>query len=144
MSKPLEAGDLAVITKDIPASGGMRAFQAGYKFVVEEYVDAEEAEQSQGYYVGTTHNSDNFSDVEVDEEFVRLETPGSEVPVRRAPTVAELRSFLGGALLDDGENITVHQTMPDGEDSIEIFGRTAEGLPFGATLQITSIYKTDY
>jgi len=144
MTKPLRDGDLAVITKAVKDENGVIEYGEGQEFVIDGYVTAEEAGQEQGYYYGSTLNTGNSGDVEVDEEFVSLKKPASELAARRIPTVSELRGFLGGAMLDEDDKLSITETSPDGENSVEIFGRTTEGLPFVATIQITSISPADF
>lgn len=141
---PIEPGALAKIIHDVPDAGYCRALRAGELIVIEDYVPADEAEDGTAYYEASTHETGNSYDVTVNVEHVELVKTAAQMGARRIPTVTELRDFLGSELLGDGEGFQVTETDRNGENGVEIAGRTDDGLRFAATIQITTIYEADF
>lgn len=141
---PIEPGALAKITREVPAAGRRRALHPGELIEIEDYVSAEDAEDGVPFYWASTHGTGNMNDVTVNADNVELVKTAEQMNARRIPTVTQLRNFLGSELLADGEGFQVTETDHDGENGVEIAGRTDDGLRFAATIQITTIYEADF
>lgn len=143
MSTTLENGALAKITHDSTDEWEGKKYRAGTLIEIEEYIDAEEAEDGQAFYWASSHGTGNMNDITVDAAHVELAKTAEQMAARRIPTMEELRDFLGSALLDEGDTFEVTETDRDGA-GVEIAGKTHDGLRFAATIQITSIYEADF
>jgi len=148
MSNPIvpviEYGSLAKITRDIPADDHNHALHLGQLIEIEDYVSAEEADDGIPFYWASTHGTGNMNDVSVNADCVELVKTAAQMNARRIPTVTEIHDFLGSALLSNGEGFSVTETDRDGENGVEIAGRTEDGLRFAATIRITSLYEADF
>lgn len=140
MSDFIEFGALAKVTRDIPDL----ALRMGQLIVIEDYVSAEASEDGTPFYWASSHGTGNMNDVIVYADAVELVKTSEQMNSRRIPTLAEVRNFLGFALLEVGDGFDISETDYFGEDGVEIAGKTSEGLPFVATIQITSIYEADF
>lgn len=143
MSAPIENGTLAKITHDSTGKWEGDSYKAGRLIEIEDYIDANEAEDGIAFYWASSHGTGNMNDVTVDARHVEVVRTADQMTARRIPTMEELRDFLGSALLDEGDTFEVTETDRDGP-GVEIAGKTHDGLRFAATIQITSIYEADF
>ena len=143
MSTTLERGTLAKITHDSTKEWEGKGYKAGRLIEIEEYIDANEAEDGIAFYWASSHGTGNVNDICVASEHVELVKTAEQMTARRIPTMEELRDFLGSELLGDGDTFEVTETDRDG-NGVEIAGKTRDGLRFAATIQITSIYEADF
>lgn len=143
MSTILERGTLAKITHDSTKEWEGKGYKAGRLIEIEEYIDANEAEDGVAFYWASSHGTGNMNDICVAAEHVAVVKTAEQMNARRIPTMEELRDFLGSELLGDCATFEVTETDRDG-NGVEIAGKTRDGLRFAATIQITSIYEADF
>lgn len=143
MSSILERGTLAKITHDSIGEWEGKGYKAGRLIEIEEYIDANEAEDGVAFYWASSHGTGNMNDITVDARHVELSKTSEQMNARRIPTMEELRGFLGSELLGDSATFEVTETDRGGS-GVEIAGKTRDGLRFAATIQITSIYESDF
>lgn len=144
MTKPLEPGTLAKITRDIPADDHNHTLHMGQLIEIADYISAEEADDGVPFYWANSHGTGNLNDICANADNVEMVKTVEQMNARRIPTLTELRDFLSSALLDDGDTFSITDTGRNGENGVEIGGKTNDGLPFVATIQITTIYEADF
>lgn len=139
MSKQIENGALAKIT----GTSSTCHSKVGDLVVIEDYVSAAESDDGIAFYWASSHGTGNMNDLTPNAANVELVKTAEQMTARRIPTMEELRTFLGSALLGDGDTFEVTETDRDGS-GVEIAGKTRDGLRFAATIQITAIYEADF
>lgn len=116
-----------------------RTYPKGFTFIVEDYVAAEEAEDGNAFYWGSTN--EGFNNVNFFATDVEQVKTAEEVAARPLPTPQQLAALLGSGIgsFDDDEFELVAADYSDGEGLVEFDGLTAEGLPFSFTVQVTDV-----
>jgi hypothetical protein len=138
---PIEAGARVRLTRDTGAH------RRGFEFVVEDYVepasprDREEGDIDAPHYYGSS--AGGFNNVLVPADAVDLICSAAEMNARRAPTRAQVRNAIGISLLGDFDGFSTTETANDTEHSLEVYGSTDDGLPFGFRVSIQSVWETD-
>lgn len=146
MSERHPNGTLIKVTEDSsnnpnwPQGRDGMPYSKGREGVIEDYASAEESEDGHPFY---WVNDNGYGTFPVDAEHVEVVKTVEAMEARRIPTMEELRDYLGSELLGDCDTFDITQTDRDGS-GVEIAGKTSDGLRFAATIQITSIYETDF
>jgi hypothetical protein len=137
---PIESGALARTTQAFFEDG--YAYGKGVEFEVEEYATAEEADASHGYYMG--NQDGGFNNMEVREDHAELVRSAADMNARTIPTPAELAEHIASESLG-GFDIDLDQADYSAKDgTFEVYGKTADGLRFGATVRVLSVERTDF
>lgn len=137
---PIEAGSLVKLTRDSEAGRGRK----GDLVVVGEYISAEEATEGVAFYWGSSHGTGNMNDVTMNATDVELVKTRAQMEGRTIPTRDQIVSMLGLALMDDGEGFEVVETNQDSASgAVECFGKTADGLAFVFTVNVTKLHEVD-
>lgn len=143
MITPLPRGTLVRTTRDLL---GPDAFDhvnrsKGFEFEVEDFVSAKEANRDVAFYWG--NQGGGMNNVAVQADAVEVVRTAEEQAARRPPDMPALRRMLGSALLDDGDGFKITETNYDGDDAMELYGRTSKDLPFGVRVRIVDVWVTD-
>lgn len=145
VSKPdnFPEGTKVRLTRAVADLSGGRTRRVGFEFVVETYVPADEAEDGQAFYWGSSEHGGN--DVTVPADAVELVMTAEAMRNRLLPTITEftdaLRSDLCGM---DAETFETDETVVEGDGLVLIAGRTTEGLRFAAYVRVESITHADF
>jgi len=140
MSEVIESGAMARTTKAL--------FEGGYsygkdmEFEVEEYVTAEEAEDTHGYYMGSNHGGSY--NVEVREDHVELVRSREEMRSRKLPTPAEVAAIISSEVIGFNDLNIDEADYSEGNGSIELYGSTREGLRFAVNVKVLSVEHADF
>jgi hypothetical protein len=147
MTEPMKQGALARITTETvdlarPKMLGVRRYQAGFEFEVEDYVSSEEGDLGEAFYRGSAEGGAN--NVCVLASTVEQVKSPEEMAARALPEAKDLLDFIVSALLADRDDIAVDEVSRTG-NVIEGFGKVEDGLPFGFSFVIpeVSIWRTD-
>lgn len=141
MSTAIENGAMARTTQAF--HDDTYSYGAGVEFEVEDYATAEQAGESHGYYMGSSNGG--FNNVEVREDHVELVKSAADMRARTIPTAAALAEHLASEALGGFGDIDLDEAdYSDHDGSFEVFGTTADGLRFGATVKVTSIERVDF
>lgn len=146
MSTPIiEEGALARITRDITDEYSKRQYRKGHEFIVEDYVSAEESEDGIPFYWGSTHKSGNINDVVVVHDAVELVKSSADLAARTLPSAKAIAAYLAGEALGfGGDDFSFREAdYSAGDGSLELYGRTADGLPMGVTVKVIRIVQVD-
>lgn len=140
---PIEPYAMARLTETARnLTGGRASWPAGMKFLIDDYVPAEESEDGRAFYwgsaLGGSGNVAFYADV------VALEMTRAQVEDRRPPTPAEIIRAL--RLLDDYDTFETDESdtggMPEG--AAEVVGTTSAGLRFAFTVTISDVREVDF
>lgn len=135
---PIEEGARARLTRDVPG------YRAGFEFVVDEYVEPNPVDEREDGEIDTPHyygNANGGSDnVFVPADAVEQVTSAKAMAARRPPSGRQILDALD--LLGDWDDFETDESEPDGKGTT-VYGKTADGLPFGFMLHVTAIWKTD-
>lgn len=137
---PIEDGALVQLTRDSVEGRGRK----GDLVVVGQYISAEEATEGVAFYWGSSHGTGNMNDVTMNATDVELVKTRAQMEGRTIPTRDQIVSMLGLALMDDGEGFEVVETNQDSANgAVECFGKTADGLAFVFTVNVTKLHQVD-
>lgn len=142
MSEPIESGAKARVVEATPdLSSPPRSFAKGYEFVVDDYVSAEESEDGQAFYWGSSVYG--VGDVAVAASAVVKIMSASDMARRRPPTLAAIRRAVAcDLLIGHAADFTLDETdASGGGDEIDVYGETDDGLRFGFTLTVSNVYE---
>lgn len=117
-------------------------YRAGVEFEIEYHATAEEADESHGYYYGTTTND---SSIDVREDHVELVKSRAEMNARTIPTPAEIAEHLAseslGGFGDPFELDEADYSAKDG--TFGVYG-SKDGLRFAAVVKVLHVERTDF
>jgi hypothetical protein len=137
----LPNGTMARITRDITSLTSDREYPAGTRFIVNDYVSSEDAADDVPFYWGNINDGlNNITVLAADVELAMTaeQVNGRSIPTRRAVLDALMMSHI------EGDGFDLQAADGDFETgTIEYSGRTTEGLPFGFTIQLTSLSEID-
>jgi hypothetical protein len=139
----IEEGARARLTRDV------HDLAAGTEFTVDEYleprpeVEREPDEIDAPHYYGSVNGGSYnlFAPADAVEQVMSA----AAMQARRPPTARQLRDAISLDLLGrfaDGDFV-LDETDRDGERSLEVYGRTASGLPFGFRVTVSDPWETD-
>jgi hypothetical protein len=134
----LPYGSLARITRKTRL--GEDSFREGTKVEIEDYVDAEDAEDNIPFYWVMHQDSNRVvraSDVE-------LAKSPEEMRARTIPTKKDIVRFLASTIVDDAATFEIDETQIENEGKLEVYGKTHDGLRFSFELKIKNIQQTDF
>lgn len=133
---PIEAGALARI---------IRGGNTGREFIVEDYVSAEDSEDGIPFYWGSSHKTGNMNDVTVAATDVELVKSGADMAARTLPSAQQIAQHLGSEALGfgSGEFSFSEADYSAADGSLELYGRTADGLPMSVTVKVIRIVQVD-
>lgn len=142
---PIEAGALCRTTEDVALDGSNYIYQKGKEFVVEDYVSAADSEDGIPFYWGSSHQTGNMNDVVVRAEFVELVKSSADMAARTLPSAKQITNYLAGEALGFGNDkfSFSEADYSGGDGTLELYGRTAEGLPLGVTVKVIRIVQVD-
>lgn len=88
---------------------------------------------------------DNFNSKELDSpDEIELVMSTEDAAKRTVPTPKELLSAIDFLSTWASDSIEISESETDGEDAVMVYGRTAEGIRFGARIVVESIERTDW
>lgn len=113
----------------------------GTEFVVDEYIPAEKSEGGVPFYWGSRPPSSG--DLSVPADCVALVKTAEEMAARKIPTRQQVMDEISLELLSSFESFDTDESVEDGEASREVYGKTADGLPFAFKITVESVWETD-
>lgn len=143
----MKRGALARVVEDtvnLTSSGPEQMYQAvpkGSEFTVEDYVSDAEAEDGVGFYWGSWRGGAN--NLAVVGHKVEQAKSAEEMRARRIPSRQELLEMLVADLTVSTEELRVEEIDKPQNGVTEIYGRTADGLPFGARIRVEQVWRAD-
>lgn len=142
---PAPKGSLIVTTGTSLSLDWWRAheYREGVTAIVEDYVNAEESSDGHAFYWAS--NNGGVNNLVIAAEHVRLVKTPEEVAEARTPTLTALKEYVGNALLSDGDGFDITATgRSEGADTVAVYGRTKDGLPFGVHVTVGEPFETDF
>lgn len=142
---PIETGALARITQDFYNEYSKRQYRKGHEFIIEDYVNAEESDDGVPFYWGSTHKSGNINDVAVSADRVELIKTEAAMNSRTLPSANAIAEYLASEALGfGGEDFSFSEgDYSAGDGTLELYGRTTEGLPMSVTVKVIRIVMAD-
>lgn len=110
----------------------------GMKFVVEDYVSAEEAEDGVAFYYGS--HSDGMNNVTVLEEHAELALSKSQMGQRQLPSKESLQQAFAFELLGSWDEYSISEADHSEPGVIDLLGETEDGLPFSVKVYIGEVH----
>jgi len=139
---PIEAGALARIAK-FTDEKDMPTLREGLEFIIEDYVDENDSEDGIPFYWGSRPG--NMNDVVVRADAVEIVKTRAEMESRSIPTAAQIAEHIGGEALGFGNAEfrlgEADYSAMDG--TLELFGRTSDGLAFSADIKVIRVTQVD-
>lgn len=148
MTQPIEPGAMAVMVRDSVDLYNGRGRRKGFEFEVEEFeADDGKHKDDPGYIVGDYymgHTPGSYSDVCVPAQDVALLRSKADMENRELPSQADLVEWLADSLGDFKDDGSINEADPDKDlGEVQFSGTTPEGLPFGFSVKITDVWRTD-
>lgn len=142
---PIEEGALARITQDFHNDHNKLQYRKGHEFIIADYVNAEESVDGIPFYWGSTHKSGNINDVAVRADCVELVKTEAAMNSRTLPSANAIAEYLASEALGfGGEDFSFNEAdYSAGDGTLELYGRTTEGLPMSVTVKVIRIVKAD-
>lgn len=139
---PLPRGTWVRLTRDLKDFHGQNRSQ-GHEFEIEEFVtagDASKDEVAVDFYYGNTEGGMGNLWAPADAvEIVRTvaQQRARELPGSRALLQAIAHNLSGG------NDFNITESQFDGNQKLEVFGKTFDGLSFGFRILVEEIWETD-
>jgi len=145
---PIAEGALVRLARDLTDEErgwfGGDYVHCGQEFVIEEFLpvadnpDPEPDDIPVDFYYGSANGGVN--NVTAPADALEVVKTAAEMDARKPPTPRQILDGLD--LLGDYDEFETYETEADGKGRT-VYGKTADGLPFGFTLHVTAIWETD-
>lgn len=139
---PIEVGALARVKEDTAL--GEYKLRAGREFIVEDYVNEVDSEDGVPFYWGSSFKTGNMNDVVVVADVVELVKSRAQMEARTLPDVKAVAEFLASEALSGNDKFDFSEADYGSQDgSLELLGRTDDGLPFVADIKVIRVVQVD-